>query len=349
MLDNAVRHNHFERWRNNFIMVTMLDVAQKAGVSKATVSRVLNGKDIVSEKVRNLVYQAIEETGYRPNLLARQLATQKTHLLGFVMTNALYNGPYFSSLIYHAATFSESHHYQLVLADGKHSAEDERKALNCLLDMKCAGILLYPQYLDEDELQSLVESSPVPIIVINRYLPDHPQHCVTMDHYQSALKLMEYVVGQGHSDIAFIGGKANSYSGQFRYNAFIDTLKNHQLPFHSQLIYQGDWSLDSGYTGAQALLKTGTPFTAIVAANDNMAIGAMKALTEAGYRIPDDISVSGFDNSNISEYVTPTLTTVDFPINQLIENAIQFILETNTKKIKPIEGKLIIRQSVARP
>ena len=209
-------------------MVTMLDVANRAGVSKSTVSRVLNGKNIVRPDVAKKVFDAIQETGYRPNLLAQQLATKKTNFIGFVITNELFNGPYFSSLMYHAASYSEKSNHQLVITDGKHSAEDERKAINFLLDMKCAGIIIYPQCLSESEIAQIIESTDTPILVLNREMPSKPEHAITTDHYQSACVMMEHVIEQGHQQIAVIRGKAGSSTDEQRFAAYRDTLSQTQ-------------------------------------------------------------------------------------------------------------------------
>ncbi|CAG9296441.1 LacI family DNA-binding transcriptional regulator [Celerinatantimonas diazotrophica] len=328
-------------------MVTMLDVAKKAGVSKATVSRVLNGKNIVSDAVKKQVFHAIKETGYRPNLLARQMATQKTNLIGLVMTNGLYNGPYFSSLVYAAASFSEKYQHQLILADGKHSANDERQAIDYLLDIRCAGILIYPEYLSAQELSKIITASSTPIIVINRELAECRQQCVFMDHYHSTELMMDYVIAQGHRQIAFIKGREHSSSGQQRYQAYCDKLVANQIQLEPKRVVSGDWSLQSGYDAVQELLSRDVTFSMIVAGNDDMASGAMKALREANLRVPEDVSISGIDNSPFSQYIYPALTTINVPIQQMVEQGIlQLIAPTDTKANQLIEGELIIRDSV---
>lgn len=237
-------------------MVTMLDVANRAGVSKSTVSRVLNGKNIVRPDVVKKVFDAIQETGYRPNLLAQQLATKKTNFIGFVITNELFNGPYFSSLMYHAASYSEKSNHQLVITDGKHSAEDEIKAINFLLDMKCAGIIIYPQCLTENEIAKLIESTDTPILVLNREMPSKPNNAITTDHYQSARLMVEHIIEQGHTDIAVIRGKAGSSTGALRYQAYQDVLTKHGITLDESKVIQGEWTMESGYHAAQVLAKT---------------------------------------------------------------------------------------------
>lgn len=327
-------------------MVTMLDVARKAGVSKSTVSRVLNGKNIVRPEVTQAVFKAIEETGYRPNLLARQLATKKTHFIGFVITNALYNGPYFSSLVYHAAAFSEQHDHQLVIADGKHSAEDERHAINFLLDMKCAGIIVYPQYLTPAQLTEIINSTDTPIIVINRNLQGHS---VTTDHYKSASMMMEYIINSGHQHIAFIKGREDSATGQQRFQAYCNQLTAHGFAIDDHLIVQGQWTPESGYQAAKRLVDNSAPFTAVLAGNDEMALGSIKAFTELGYKIPEDISVAGFDNINMADFVTPSLTSVSVPLDKMVQKGILLALgETEQANELELTGELIIRDSIAK-
>lgn len=326
-------------------MVTMLDVARRAGVSKSTVSRVLNGKNIVRPEVTQAVFKAIEETGYRPNLLARQLATQKTHFIGFVMTNALYNGPYFSSLVYHAAAFSEQHGHQLVLADGKHSAEDERNAINFLLDMKCAGIVVYPKNLTDSELTAIIESTTTPITVLNRHLEPYS---VTTDHYHSAVMMMEHILQQGHRRIAFIRGTDGSVTGEIRYQAYCDQLAQRGLTLEPELIVQGDWTPESGFLAAQELARRHTDFSAVLCGNDDMALGAMKALTELGYTIPKDVSIAGFDNIKMGEFVTPSLTSVSVPLEQMIQKGILLALgQHKAAEALNLTGELNIRDSIA--
>ena len=136
-------------------MTTMLEVAKRAGVSKATVSRVLSGNGYVSQETKDRVFQAIEESGYRPNLLARNLATKRTQTLGLVVTNTLYHGVYFSELLFHAARMTEEKGRQLILADGKHSADEEREAIQYLLDMRCDAVIIYPRFLSVEEMDEI--------------------------------------------------------------------------------------------------------------------------------------------------------------------------------------------------
>jgi len=332
-------------------MVTILDVARKAGVSKATVSRALNGKVVVSEEVKTRIFQAIEETGYRPNLLARKLATSESNSVGLVITNGLYNGPFFSSMIYQAATCSEDHQRQLVLADGKHSREDERNAINFLLQLRCEAIMIYPKYLSVDELDDIIDQNSVPIVVINRELKRNRNSAVFVDHRSCSLQMMAYLLDQGHRTIAFVGGGEGSPTGDSRLTGYLDALNQAGITPDESLIVRGSWSTESGYEAGCALLKQRRDMTCVLAANDDMAIGVTKAMTDHGFRVPEDISVAGFDDSTIGRYFTPTLTTIHIPMDEMISDAVRILLSPNAESenapLPRHEGKLIIRESVA--
>lgn len=328
-------------------MVTILDVARLAGVSKATVSRALNGKVFVRDEVKERIFQAIAETGYRPNQLARNLANNKTNSIGLVITNGLYNGPFFASLIYQAATQSESHSRQLVLADGKHSAQDERDAIHLLLSLRCEAILIYPKYLTVDELDELIAQNETPIVVINRALSRHRSRSVFVDHYQSCMLMMAHLLSQGHQHIAFVAGVEGSPTGESRLRGYHDALRQAGFDAQPQLIVQGSWSTDSGYAAGRELLARNIPFTCVLAANDDMAIGVAKALHEAGLRIPEDVSLAGFDDSVIGKYYNPSLTTIHVPIDEMIRHAVDSVIDAQSQAARTFHGELVCRESVA--
>ncbi|MGY5955712.1 LacI family DNA-binding transcriptional regulator [Kosakonia sp. BK9b] len=328
-------------------MVTILDVARLAGVSKATVSRALNGKVFVREEVKARIFQAIAETGYRPNQLARNLANNKTNSIGLVITNGLYNGPFFASMTYHAATLSESHGRQLVLADGKHSAQEERDAINLLLSLRCEGIMIYPKYLTVAELDEIIAASQTPIVVINRELPRHRSQCVFVDNQQNSEMMMAHLLAQGHTRIAFVGGTEGSPTGDSRYAGYCHALRNAGIDADPQLLVRGTWSTDSGYQAARELLARKVPFSCILAANDDMAIGVAKACQEAGLRLPQDVSLAGFDDSVIGKYYNPALTTIHVPMDEMIRNAVSILLQPEAKTHYTHQGELVCRESVA--
>lgn len=329
-------------------MVTILDVARLAGVSKATVSRALNGKVFVREEVKARIMQAIDETGYKPNQLARNLANNKTNSVGLVITNGLYNGPFFSSMIYHAATDSEMHGRQLVLADGKHSAQEERDAIDLLLSLRCEAILIYPKYLTVNELDEIIDTSETPIVVINRELTRNRSQCVFVDHRQSSERMVAYLLAQGHTRIAFVAGSEGSPTGDSRLAGYHQALRNAGIEPDPQLLVRGSWSTDSGYEAGRELLARNAPFSCVLAGNDDMAIGVAKACQEAGLRLPEDVSLAGFDDSVIGKYYNPALTTLHVPMDEMIRHAVAILLLPDETPPRAHQGELVCRESVVK-
>ncbi|MEH2922021.1 LacI family DNA-binding transcriptional regulator [Samsonia erythrinae] len=333
-------------------MVTMLDVAKKAGVSKATVSRVLTGNNYVSKTTRERVFWAIEEIGYRPNLLARQLATNKSQCIGLVVTNTLYSGPYFSELLFQTATMMEKYGRQLIMADGKHSAEEEREAIQFLLDLRCDAVIIYPRFLSIDALESIIEQHEQPIMVVNRTLHQHSDNGICADHQQHSCDAVKYLITQGHHDIAFICGSANSPTGTSRLAGYRQALAENGIPCIDSLIAVGNWTYDSGYTATKALLQQAPTFSALVASNDDMAIGAAKALREHGFVLPQDISLLGFDDLPMASWFYPPLTTVHVPVAEMIKYTLEKLLSRlEGETLLPVpdfKGELIIRDSVSK-
>ncbi|POZ17989.1 transcriptional regulator [Lelliottia aquatilis] len=332
-------------------MTTMLEVAKRAGVSKATVSRVLSGNGYVGQETKDRVFKAIEESGYRPNLLARNLAAKRTQTLGLVVTNTLYHGVYFSELLFHAARMTEEKGRQLILADGKHSADEEREAIQYLLDMRCDAIIIYPRFLSVEEMDEIVEKQEQPIMVLNRRLRKNSSHCVWSDHKASCQDAVSQLIEMGHRDIAFITGSLDSPTGIERLSGYREALAQHGIPLRDELLVEGKWTPESGAAGVATLLARKETFTALVASNDDMAIGALKQLHNSGIASPGEVSVIGFDDVSIAPYTVPSLSSVRIPVTEMIKETISRLIfmldggEFTSQQAFP--GELILRDSVA--
>jgi LacI family asc operon transcriptional repressor len=307
-------------------MSTMLEVAKKAGVSKATVSRVLSGKGYVSEATKEQVYQAIEQTGYRPNLLARNLASSTSQCIGLVVTNTLYNGNYFSEILTQAAKKLEDNGRQLILMDGKHSAREEREAIQFLLDLQCDAIIIYPRFLTVDEMDEIVEQHRQPIVVVNRKLRKHHSHCICCDHKGASFNATKSLLERGHRDIAFLTGSMDSPTALERLSGYKEALSAFDIVLRDDLIVQGKWTPASGFGGIEALLNKGVTFSAVLASNDEMAIGAIKKLNEAGVKVPEEVSVIGFDNIPTAPYLSPSLSSVKDPVSDMMGEVINRLI-----------------------
>ncbi|MGE4802656.1 LacI family DNA-binding transcriptional regulator [Yersinia hibernica] len=332
-------------------MSTMQEVAKKAGVSKATVSRVLSGKGYVSETTKEQVFKAIEETGYRPNLLARNLATNKSECIGLVVTNTLYNGSYFNEILSQAAQKLENNGRQLVLVDGKHSAQEEQEAIQFLLDLRCDAIIIYPRFLTVDAMDLIIDKYKQPIMVVNRKLRKNHSHCIFCDHKGSSYNATKYLIERGHRDIAFITGSLDSPTAIERLSGYKAAFAAFSLPVQERLIVQGKWTPASGTAAVESLLTHQVAFSAIIASNDDMAIGAMKKLNEAGLNVPGDISIIGFDNIPIAPFLLPSLSSIKDPvsgmINEVINRLVSMLDGGYLSNENIFQSELIIRDSVS--
>ena len=331
-------------------MTTMLEVARRAGVSKATVSRVLSGNGYVSQETKDRVFLAIEESGYRPNLLARNLATKKTQTLGLVVTNTLYHGVYFSELLFHAASMTEAQGRRLILADGKHSAQEEREAIQYLLDLRCDGIIIYPRFLSVDEIDDIIQQQQQPVLVINRRLRRNSSHCVYCDQKSASQQAVEKLIARGHRDIAFIPGSLDSPTGIERLSGYKDALTKHGIAIRDELIVEGKWTPATGAAGVDMLRERQVSFSALVASNDDMAVGAIKQLHAHGVSVPQQVSVIGFDDIALAPYMIPALSSVRIPVTEMIKETINrliFMLDGGDFKYQQtFPGELIERDSI---
>ncbi|MEH2921607.1 LacI family DNA-binding transcriptional regulator [Samsonia erythrinae] len=331
-------------------MKTMLEVAKRARVSKATVSRVLNGTGQVKQATRDAVFQAMEELGYRPNFLARALAHRTSNSIGLVISN--FDGPYFGRLLRRAAEMAESHGKHLIVTDGHNTPQDEQSAVQLLADRQCDAIILYTRYMSETDLMALLNTLSIPMIVMNRDLPQARDRCIFFRQQQAAFDVVNYLIGQGHREIAFITALMQTPTAQARLAGYQQALTaNHIAPEPRRIAY-GTSMVDSGYQAARELLENGIDFSALFVSNDHMAIGAMKALYEAGKKLPQDVSLFGFDDEPSAAFLHPALSTVYMPIEEMIATAITQVLALVADKpvepLQPFTGELKLRESVQK-
>lgn len=333
-------------------MATIQEVANRAGVSKATVSRVLSGKGYVGQEKRQRVLDAIAETGYRPNLLARNLATKSSQTIGLVITNTLYSGSYFTELMAHSARILEQQGRQLILADGKHTAEQEQAAIQFLLDLRCDGIIIYPRFLSIDALDAIISRHKQPILVINRRLRVNQSYCIYSDQHAGSVTAVSHLLNQGHRDIAFITGSLDSPTGVERLSGYRAALAAQGIDADPARIVSGRWTAQSGMEAVDTLLARGVSFSALVASNDEMAIGAIKRLTASRIAVPDQVSVIGFDDIPLAPYITPSLSSMKLPVTEMINETIHRLLTMldggDWSAHPPFTASLMLRDSVTQ-
>ncbi|SMB94891.1 LacI family DNA-binding transcriptional regulator [Deinococcus hopiensis] len=329
--------------------VTVIEVAREAGVSPATVSRILNGTAAVDPEKQRAVEKAIEQLGYRPNVVARGLVTGSSNIIG-VLTPDLAS-PYYSDVLGGIEEALEGTPYSPLIASGHWNRRDELGVLDVLLSHQIAALIVFGSSLSEADLRGL--AAGVPLVVLGRRveLGDLGGASISFDDEGGAYAATRHLVEQGHRVIGHIMGDEAHEDAHERLRGYRRALEEAGLPFDGALVTRGDYRVPSGLLGMQRLLDGGKPLTAVFCANDQMAIGARLALYRRGMRVPDDLSLVGFDDQPGSPYTTPPLTSVRLPMREAGLALARFALarlrgETPTVQVPSLE--LVVRESVVR-
>ncbi|GEB32956.1 MULTISPECIES: catabolite control protein A [Brevibacillus] len=292
--------------------VTIYDVAREAGVSMATVSRVVNGNPNVKPLTRKKVLAAIERLGYRPNAVARGLASKKTTTVGVIIPDI--SSLFFSELARGIEDIATMYKYNIILCNSDQRMEKELQLINTLLEKQVDGLLFLGAEIKEDHLQALTSTS-VPTVLAATRDADNVLPSVSIDHFQAAYDATEALASRGHKRIAMISGPPNDpLNGLMRYEGYKKALKDNGIELDEELVATGNYFYESGLSTTKAFLALAEPPTAIFAANDEMAIGAIHAIQDSGLNVPGDIEVIGHDNIRLVEMVRPRLTSVVQPM-----------------------------------
>ncbi len=329
-------------------MATINDVCKAAGVSKATVSRVLNNSAQVREVTRTKVLSVMKELGYQPNTLAQALATNTSNSIGLVLPE--FRSNYFGSILHHAGQGALQAGKKLLVIRSKDSAEGERETVETIANQRCDAILLYSRHLSQQELVELQNKMSLPLIILNRQLDEKSLASYGFNQTQLARLAVSHLIDKGHQNISCITSPLDSETGQLRYKAYQDQLTISGVVPKSDWVVEGNNTLEGGYQATIELLKSGQKLTAIFACNDDMAIGSIRALHDNGIRVPEDISVIGIDNEPAAAYAIPSLSTVSLPVVRLTQEATKLAIELSNKKPSEIthrsyDGELVIRES----
>ncbi|ENH96655.1 LacI family transcriptional regulator [Gracilibacillus halophilus YIM-C55.5] len=306
-------------------MTTINDIAKLAGVSRSTVSRYLNSNGYVSEDATQKITKAIEETGYLPSQSAKSLRTKKSGVIGVILPKISTETA--SRVITGVNKVLQSNHYQMLLTDTSLESEKEIEFIRLLQSRHVDGILLLGTN-QEPALIQAIEEANVPIIVLGQEIAETIS--VTYPDYEATQTMIEYFIEQHYQRIGFIGvDPSDPAVGQIRKQAYEDTLKKHQLPMNENWVQIGDFSIESGYQAMQTILERSTDETpdAVFVVTDRMAVGAMQCMKEHQLQIPADIAIATTGASTLSQYIEPSLTTIDFLNEEAGEKATELLLE----------------------
>ncbi|MGH8872099.1 MAG: LacI family DNA-binding transcriptional regulator [Acidimicrobiia bacterium] len=306
---------------------TLRDVAERAGVHPSTASRALNPttRDLVNDITIERVRVAASELGYRPNSLARGLKTNKTFSIGMLLPDL--TNPLFPPIVRGVEDTLGSVDYTLILGNTDNDAEREAQLIASMMNRRVDGLILATAHRSTRAIDELVETE-LPLVLVNRTVDDHPVPSVTTDDHAGVGLAVRHLVGLGHTRIAHVGGPQYLSTGFDRYQGFVAWMKIMGLDVDPELVSFADWyHEDPGAKAFWSILDRRTDFTAVVAANDLIAIGCYDVLNDTGRSIGEEVSVVGYNDMPFADKLSPPLTTVQIPHYQLGVRAADLMLE----------------------
>ena len=331
--------------------VSLGDVARSAGVSTATVSRVLNNPEKVAEKSRLAVTAAIDSLGYIPDGAARALASRQSRIIGAVvpsLDNAL-----FAAGIQSLQRRLKYHGYTLIVASHEYNLEEELEEVKILLRQGVDALLLVGSEHDS-KLVQIIESKAVPYVNCWAYDPDSEQPCIGFDNRKAARKITQYLLDLGHTDFAVIAGRTeNNDRAADRLRGITEVIKDHSLSLPEDRIQQTFYSVKKGREAMRLLLQGDKRPTAVLCGNDILALGAIAECQSAGIKVPEEISITGFDDLDMSAQMNPALTTIHVPSAEMGEQAADFLVARIRQEPSmlhtEIMADLMVRETTAKP
>lgn len=305
-------------------MITIRDVARLAGVSVATVSRVLNNSALVSLETRETVMQAVSQLGYRPNANAQALATQVSDTIGVVVMDV--SDPFFGALVKAVDTVAQQHQKYVLIGNSYHEAEKERHAIEVLIRQRCSALIVHAKALGDAELASFLDQIPG-MVLINRIVPGYAHRCVGLDNVTGAMMATRMLQSNGHQRIGYLASAHRIEDDDQRKEGWLRALAEQGITPPESWVGMGSPDMQGGEAAMVELLGRNLQLTAVFAYNDSMAAGALTALKDNGIAVPQHLSLIGFDDIPIARYTDPQLTTVRYPIVSMARLATELALQ----------------------
>ncbi|MCT8137348.1 catabolite control protein A [Anaerobacillus sp. CMMVII] len=291
---------------------TIYDVAREAGVSMATVSRVVNGNPNVKPTTRKKVLEAIERLGYRPNAVARGLASKRTTTVGVIIPDI--SSIFFAELARGIEDIATMYKYNIILCNSDQNKEKEIHLINTLLEKQVDGIVFMGGQITDDHVEEF-KRSPVPIVLSATIDQKKEFPSVNINYEQAAYDAVKFLIDNGHTKIGMLTGSLEDpVNGYQKYAGFRKALEDANITFNEDYVVVGDYTYDSGIEAMEKFLELSERPTAIFAGTDEMALGIIHGAQDKGLNVPEDIEVIGFDNTRLAAMVRPTLTSVVQPM-----------------------------------
>ena len=332
-------------------MPSIKEVARLAGVSITTVSRVINNKEPVKKETAEKVWEAVHLLNYQPNLLARSLRNQQSKLLGLLVPDI--ENPIFARLAKHLEEAASKKGYSLIFCNTNDDPEKERNYLEILVQRQVEGIV-FSRVSDERLFFKTPQLSRIPYIVLDRTLEIEEAPTIKLDNYAAGVLAASHLLNLGHKKFACLAGPLKIKICRERFYGFLDTLEKSGIGLREEFIEEGDFKIEEGKKAMNRILNS-SPLeqpTAVFSMNDLMAIGAIQAIKGRGLSVPGDVSVIGLDNIPLCDVVSPPLTTIAQPFDEMAKEGISLLLKLiEGKKIRKttivLQPELVIRNSTA--
>ncbi|MFS0822380.1 catabolite control protein A [Bacillus sp. 1P02SD] len=318
--------------------VTIYDVAREANVSMATVSRVVNGNPNVKPTTRKKVQEAIDRLGYRPNAVARGLASKKTTTVGVIIPDI--SNIFYSELARGIEDIATMYKYNIILSNSDQNKDKEFHLLNTMLGKQVDGIVFMSGNITEEHVQEF-EKSPVPIVLAASVENTNSVPAVTIDVEQASYDAVIELTKRGHKKIAFISGLLNEpINGEKKLAGYKRAIEDAGLSYNEEYVIEGDYTYDSGIEGFEKIHELADKPTAVFVGSDEMALGVIHCAQDLGYSIPDDFEVIGFDNTRLALMVRPQLTSVVQPMYDI--GAVAMRLLTKFMNKENVEEQIVV-------
>ena len=329
---------------------TIKDVAQKSNVSVATVSRILNHLDGYTEDTRKKVTNIVNEMGYRRNAIARNLKVKETHTIGVLLP--MVDTSFYIKILNGIQDFAHLNNYSVIICNVGNDGKRMSEYLRVLSERQVDGIIVCSLPTEEDFGKKIIECD-IPSILVSTLSYGFDLPYIKVDDYKASYAATCYLIENGHKQIAMIGGnKEEPIAGVSRLNGYIQALKDNNIPIRENFIKHNGYSFKDGIISMNELLNENEKFTAIFATSDDIAVGALSVAHEKGIRVPEDISIIGYDNTKVSEMSYPALTTVGQPLYEMGRKSIEMLVNNITlnEKFKSIimPFEIIERETVKK-
>ncbi len=325
----------------------LADIARATGFSINTVSRVLRGDTHISESTSKIIKEKAQELNYIPDIVASSMRSPLSKTVGVIIADP--SNPFFSEVIKGIETKANQLGFQILLSSSDESWEKEKECLQMFLARKVDGIISTPVIENESDQIEYYSKLPIPFIFPGRYIPTLESHSLLHSDYEGEKEVVASLISQGHKKIIYLSGPEGISNSLDRERGYIDAFKEAGLECDSAYIYKTNGRIEEGYSAINRAIQKLPEFTAIACFNDLLAMGAMKSLEENNLKIPQDVAVFGFDNLYLSQFMFPSLSTVDVPKYQLgyraMEKLYKQITEEEQCEKEELPVRLVYRQT----